>query len=51
MDWLYQRLLLRDPTQSERATLAKWLGDQPKDEAWADAVQMIWASNEFHFLD
>ena len=51
IDWIYQKLLLRAPTPSEKATLGKWLGDQPKDDVWSDAVQMIWASNEFNFLD
>ncbi len=51
IEWLYQHLLLRDPSEKERSTLSAWLGDKPSDAAWADAVQMLWASNEFNFLD
>lgn len=51
IEWLYEQLLLRPPSEKEQATLITWLGDKPSDAAWADAVQMIWASNEFNFLD
>ncbi|MFK7849677.1 MAG: DUF1549 and DUF1553 domain-containing protein [Akkermansiaceae bacterium] len=56
-DWLYQRLLLRDPDDEELRFLESWIAEAETNrksggnEPWADLVQMLWASNEFNFLD
>ncbi len=58
--WIYGKIHQRPATQAETGDALEWLAStDPSDYApeaksgspWADLIQMLWASNEFNFID
>lgn len=56
--WVYGRIYRRVPSTEEVAEVVEWVegaGDPAQEgeagDVWADLVQMLWASNEFHYID
>jgi hypothetical protein len=50
LDSLYLRMFNRKPTADERALAAKFLGDG-SEKNWAAWIRVLFASNEFLFVD
>ena len=58
LHWIYQRLLHRDPTPEETTETLGWIRSASAEDyspqlggQWADLIQILWASNEFHFVN
>jgi len=55
-DWIYLRLFQRLPTRAERQIATSFLTsakpeDDTGDALLSDFIQMLWASNQFHFVN
>lgn len=48
---LFQSVLQRDPSRSEREQIVRLLGEAPTAEQWADMCQVLLGLDEFVFLD
>ncbi len=58
--WIYGKIHQRTPTQAETTDALEWLAaidpsdyssDAKSASPYADFIQMLWASNEFNFID
>ncbi|MBK1880830.1 DUF1549 domain-containing protein [Luteolibacter pohnpeiensis] len=49
--WLYQRIFEREPRADEKQLVGNWISTSDPTTRWADLIQMLWSSNEFHYID
>ncbi len=50
ISWIYQKVFQREPDDQEIAIAKQWTAAAAEGDSWADLIQMLWASNEFHFI-
>ena len=49
-DELYERVLARKPTDTERSKITKFLGQNPSEKAWTDLGLTLLNLNEFLYI-